>query len=121
MDEMAEYKATGAIKKKKNLKKHKKDLYSWENVIKDIDNSDSPAIKLQQIENKYKDLHEQYMNINELYKNMQRDHMTLEMEKCNLTSELTRIELSKSRIENLARELQKQNKEIKAGILIITC
>lgn len=109
---MLEPKSTGAIKKKRDQKKSRKDSISWENVKKDIEQANDEE-KWSIMENKYRELYESFMTNTEKLQGLQKVNLDLETEKGQLNRDLTKAVLGKTKMESLARELQKQNKEIK--------
>lgn len=109
---MSEKKATGAIKKKRDHKKSKKDSTSWENVTKEIEELDESE-KWVAMESKYRELHENYMSTFETLSVFQKKYNDLELEKNHLSRDMTKVIMNKTQMESVARELQKQNKELK--------
>lgn len=105
-------KPTGAIRKKRDQKKQRKDPYSWDNALKELETT-SESDKGNVIEKKYRDLHDAYFLLLEQLKACQNEYNNLDNEKNHLSRELTKAEISRVRLEELARGLQKQNKEIK--------
>lgn len=112
---MSEKKPTGAIKKKRDHKKQKRDSTSWENVMKEIDEL-SDDKKWGVMESKYRELHENHLSTYESLMTCQKRYCDLELEKNQLSRDMTKVIMNKTQMESVARELQKQNKEIKARI-----
>ncbi|KAG5889184.1 hypothetical protein JTB14_019201 [Gonioctena quinquepunctata] len=103
---------TGVIKKKKDEKRSKRDQRSWENLIKSIA-SLSEAEKLDVIREKYSDLYNEFRTASSTLKATEKRIIMIQKEKEHVQADLTKNILSRSKMESLARELQKQNKEIK--------
>lgn len=111
---MSEQKPSGAIKKKRDHKKNRKDNFSWENVMKELEQVTEDE-KWNILESKYKELHENFLTSYESLQVCQKQKTDLDSEKSQLNRELAKVVLSKTKMESLARELQKQNKEIKVS------
>lgn len=117
-DKVSKMRSTGAIRKRRDIKKQKKDNNSWENVVKELTEVDE-AEKWKFVESKYKEIHEDLLRVSDILKTHQKQNTDLELERNNLSKELTRIMMAKSKMETLARELQKRNKEMKVNISIL--
>lgn len=111
---MSEIKSTGAIKKKRDHKKQRRDSNCWENLIKSLEGLNEED-KQKAIEKKYRDLHANLMENQDTLKEYQRLIVNLEAEKNQLNREVAKTILGKTKFEAVARELQKQNKEIKVS------
>lgn len=112
---MSEKKPTGAIKKKRDHKKQKRDSTSWENVMKEMEEL-SEDKNWSFMESKYRELHENYLSTYESLLLSQKRYNDLELEKNQFSRDMTKVIMNKTQMESVARELQKQNKEIKARI-----
>ncbi|CAH1153501.1 unnamed protein product [Phaedon cochleariae] len=104
--------STGAIKKKKDEKRIKRDQRSWDNLVKNI-GSLSYSEKFDYIKEKYTELYLEFRSTVSTLKATEKQMITLQREKDHVKAELAKNILSRSKMESLARELQKQNKEIK--------
>ncbi|CAG9855034.1 unnamed protein product [Phyllotreta striolata] len=103
---------TGAIKKKREEKRSKRDQRSWDNLIKSLSNlPDSEKFDI--IKEKYSDLYNEYRTTVTSLKTCEKTIKNIQREKEHIQAELSKNILSRCKLENLARELQKQNKEIK--------
>lgn len=103
---------TGAIKKKREEKRSKRDQRSWDNLIKSLGNLPESE-KLDIIKEKYSDLYNEYRTTATSLKSNEKTLKNLQREKEHVQAELAKNILSRSKLENLARELQRQNREIK--------
>nr|XP_023026488.1 alpha-taxilin [Leptinotarsa decemlineata] len=101
--------STGAIRK---VKRSKRDLRSWDHLIKAIGDL-SEDEKLDVIKEKYCDLHNEFKTTASTLKAIEKQLQVLQRDKEHIQADLTKNILSRSKMESLARELQKQNKEIK--------
>nr|CAI5859563.1 unnamed protein product [Callosobruchus analis] len=110
--ETASSSGDGGVLKKKELRRSKRDQRSWENVYKAISHLPNDE-KLPILEVKYKDLFNEYRIRSSSLKDYEKRYAVLANEKQHISNELTKAILNRSRIECLARELQKQNREIK--------
>lgn len=103
------------LKKKHEEKHRKKDPRSWENITKATANLDEAA-KLALIEQKYNDLYNDLRRTTISSQNVVKQCTVLQKEADHCQSELTKSIVARARLENLCRELQKQNKQIKVRI-----
>ncbi|CAH1985359.1 unnamed protein product [Acanthoscelides obtectus] len=103
---------SSAVSKNRELRKSKRDQKSWENVYKGIAHL-TEAEKLATIEVKYKELFTEYRATKATLKDYVKRYGVLQKDHQHISNELTKSTLSRTKMECLARELQKQNREIK--------
>ncbi|CAH1985361.1 unnamed protein product [Acanthoscelides obtectus] len=105
---------SSAVSKNRELRKSKRDQKSWENVYKGIAHL-TEAEKLATIEVKYKELFTEYRATKATLKDYVKRYGVLQKDHQHISNELTKSTLSRTKMECLARELQKQNREIKVS------
>jgi predicted RNase H-like nuclease (RuvC/YqgF family) len=106
---------TGAavVSKKKHEEKYrKKDPKSWENISKAIATMEDMN-KLSYIEQKYQQLYNDVRRLTLTNQQLTRQNTAVQKERDHNQAELTKSIVARARLENLCRELQKQNKQIK--------
>ncbi|XP_063928146.1 alpha-taxilin isoform X2 [Zophobas morio] len=103
---------SSSTRKKQEDKYRKKDPKSWENIIKFIASMEDSA-KFLYIETKYKELYNEDRQLNVVYQQLVRQNAALQKEMDHNQTELAKSIVARARLENLCRELQKQNKQIK--------
>lgn len=101
---------TGAIKKKNK----KGDARAWDKLFKGMTNS-SLLEKLAVAEKYYKEIFNELRSTSMALRLSDKQVEALQKDKDRLDSELTKARLIASKMESLARELQKQNKDIKVS------
>ncbi|XP_044257093.1 alpha-taxilin [Tribolium madens] len=113
-DQGAAVAVTSAVFRKKH---RKKDPKSWENISKVVAAMDE-ASKLSYIEEKYQDLHDQVRLLTGSNQQLLKHNSAIQRERDHHQSELAKSVVARARLENLCRELQKQNKQIKEENLV---
>nr|CAH7721790.1 unnamed protein product [Callosobruchus chinensis] len=97
---------------KKELRRSKRDPRSWEKVSKAIAHLPNDE-KLIVIEEKYKDLFNEYRNCSASSREYERRCGVLEKENQQISNDLAKTRVIRTNLESLARNLQKQNREMK--------
>ncbi|XP_057658648.1 alpha-taxilin isoform X1 [Diorhabda carinulata] len=103
---------TGAIKKKKDDTIPRRSQKCWDKLLKSV-SSLSEIEKLEVIKEKYMDLYYGHKEVMMVNRNLEKELKAIQKEKEQIQADLIKNILSKSKLENLARELQKLNKDIK--------
>ncbi|XP_015835241.1 alpha-taxilin isoform X2 [Tribolium castaneum] len=108
----------GAVPAANSKRRHrKKDSKSWDNISKVITGMDEDS-KVAYIGEKYKDLHEQVRSLTASNQQYVKYNAAIQKERDHHQSELAKSVVARARLENLCRELQKQNKQIKEENLV---
>ncbi|RZC42452.1 alpha-taxilin, partial [Asbolus verrucosus] len=104
--------SAGSSKKKHEEKYRKKDPKSWENVSKTLASMPEEN-KSSYIEAKYQELYNEVRKVTVSNQQLTKQCATIQKDKEHNQTELAKSIVARARLENLCRELQKQNKQIK--------
>ncbi|XP_050519311.1 alpha-taxilin-like isoform X2 [Diabrotica virgifera virgifera] len=103
---------TGAIKKRRDEKRKSRDQRSWDNMLESITNLPITE-RIYFIKEKYIELYNDYKAASSTLKTSEKQLKCIKREKEHVEADLAKNILTRSKLENLARELQKQNRDIK--------
>lgn len=104
--------------KKSSKEARKTDDKSVEHVLKALSSLQSPEEKLAAMCKKYTEIVDENRKTTTTNKQWEKKYVLNQREKEQLQLEYNRTVLLKVKLESLCRELQKQNKAVKVGILL---
>lgn len=105
--------------KKASKEARKTDDKSVEHVLKALSSLQSPEEKLAAMCKKYTEIVDENRKTTTTNKQWEKKYVLTQREKEQLQLEYNKTVLLKVKLESLCRELQKQNKAVKVGILLV--